>query len=61
MLAVINFALKIPTYYNNVVIITHALSIISKYFIYNVIPLIRQYKRTVKKTIFISICDILID
>jgi len=61
MLAVINFAFKLPTYYNNMIIMTQAMSIISKYFIYNVIPLIRQYKRTVKKTIFISICDILID
>lgn len=52
--------LKLPMYYNNMVILTHALGIIGRYFLYSVAPLIRSYRRTVKRTLFISMLDIII-
>lgn len=58
ILDVIKFGLN---NYNNIIIITKTIQIITKYFIHNVLPYIRNYKYQFKKAIFISMCDILLD
>ena len=61
MYSVAYHIIKLPLYYDNLIVISRALNIVVNYFRHHIIPFIRSYKRTVKKTILISICDILLD